>query len=296
VKKNVGGFSVFVQGFVLLVTSALEWMTVMRMKRLHKGRSMRLWYVGVHVVLAAFPIPRWIGSFLVQLRGGDVDVQYAPVLPFLTAPIRGDVRAQFKLPGGLTRDESAPRKTLGARRRKKPTPPTPFRPHAIEVVDDGAELLLEEAQPVAEPLELALPVAEATPAFEPLVLWTPPEDMEGAGEPITVDPCVCKFLREHQREGLQFLFDCVHGLKPHGGSGCILADDMGLGKVRRASVSQCAFSPHASTDSVWFSPASADAPVYSTAADGAQAGHDAGSAHCAKSDCSLPYQSRLKLG
>ncbi len=176
------------------------------------------------------PLPVLTSS--TQLRGGDVDVQYAPILPFLTAPVRGNIRAQFKLPEGVTRDESAPRKTLGARKKKRVTPPTPFRPHTIEVVDDSIEMLLEE--PVAEVASVVvapLVIPEATPAFEPLVLWEAPEDMEGAGGPISVDPVVCKFLREHQREGLQFLFDCVHGLKPHGGHGCILADDMGLGKV-----------------------------------------------------------------
>ena len=40
------------------------------------------------------------------LRCGDVDVVYAPVLPFLTAPVKPDVRAPFKLPQGLTRDVS----------------------------------------------------------------------------------------------------------------------------------------------------------------------------------------------
>ena len=38
------------------------------------------------------------------LRCGDVDVEYAPLLPFLTAPLRQDVRAPFKLPQGVTRD------------------------------------------------------------------------------------------------------------------------------------------------------------------------------------------------
>lgn len=40
-----------------------------------------------------------------------------------------------------------------------------------------------------------------------------------AGEPIRVDNMLTKFLRAHQREGLQFLFDCVTGLKPYAGQG-----------------------------------------------------------------------------
>ncbi|XP_020575569.1 DNA repair and recombination protein RAD54 [Phalaenopsis equestris] len=68
------------------------------------------------------------------------------------------------------------------------------------------------------------------PGVEPLVLW----QNEGTGEPaqITVDPSLVCYLRTHQREGVQFMFDCVSGLySAEGISGCILADDMGLGKT-----------------------------------------------------------------
>jgi SNF2 family DNA or RNA helicase len=52
-----------------------------------------------------------------------------------------------------------------------------------------------------------------------------------AGHRVVVEPIVGKFLREHQREGIAFLFECVAGLRKFGGQGCILADDMGLGKT-----------------------------------------------------------------
>ena len=37
----------------------------------------------------------------------------------------------------------------------------------------------------------------------------------------------------HRREGVSFVFECVHGMKKdrYGGTGAILADDMGLGKT-----------------------------------------------------------------
>lgn len=83
--------------------------------------------------------------------------------------------------------------------------------------------------------------------IEPLVLWAPPEGSKG--QPITVDPMLTKWLRPHQREGVQFMFECVAGLRQEGRLGCILAgmvvlvglawwaltcihpDDMGLGKT-----------------------------------------------------------------
>ncbi|ERM97150.1 protein CHROMATIN REMODELING 25 isoform X1 [Amborella trichopoda] len=72
------------------------------------------------------------------------------------------------------------------------------------------------------------------PGIEPLVLWQPGESEMDRDNltPIVVDPLLVRFLRPHQREGVQFMFECVLGLsKAAGISGCILADDMGLGKT-----------------------------------------------------------------
>ena len=51
------------------------------------------------------------------------------------------------------------------------------------------------------------------------------------GHIVQIEPIVGKYLRDHQREGLQFLFECVANLRNYNGCGCILADDMGLGKT-----------------------------------------------------------------
>ncbi|KAL2428756.1 DNA repair and recombination protein RDH54 [Exophiala dermatitidis] len=48
---------------------------------------------------------------------------------------------------------------------------------------------------------------------------------------VVLDPLLGKLLRPHQKEGVQFLYECVMGLRDYGGQGCILADDMGLGKT-----------------------------------------------------------------
>ncbi|XP_058097109.1 protein CHROMATIN REMODELING 25 [Magnolia sinica] len=72
------------------------------------------------------------------------------------------------------------------------------------------------------------------PGVEPLVLWQAEESEEGGGglAQIVVDPLLVRFLRPHQREGVQFMFECVSGLSSSAGiAGCILADDMGLGKT-----------------------------------------------------------------
>lgn len=49
--------------------------------------------------------------------------------------------------------------------------------------------------------------------------------------PVVVDPYLGRHLRTHQREGLQFLYECVMGLRESGRFGAVLADDMGLGSV-----------------------------------------------------------------
>ncbi|PRQ23054.1 putative DNA helicase chromatin remodeling SNF2 family [Rosa chinensis] len=54
------------------------------------------------------------------------------------------------------------------------------------------------------------------------------EDGDANMGQIVVDPLLVRFLRPHQREGVQFMFDCVAGLNSAANiHGCILADDMG---------------------------------------------------------------------
>ena len=48
---------------------------------------------------------------------------------------------------------------------------------------------------------------------------------------VVLDPMISRRLRQHQREGVQFLYECVMGMRDFHGQGCILADDMGLGKT-----------------------------------------------------------------
>ncbi|KAF1347761.1 SNF2 family N-terminal domain-containing protein [Delphinella strobiligena] len=48
---------------------------------------------------------------------------------------------------------------------------------------------------------------------------------------VVVDPILNKNLREHQRAGVAFMYECVMGMRPYEGEGAILADEMGLGKT-----------------------------------------------------------------
>ncbi|KAK7283964.1 hypothetical protein RIF29_13714 [Crotalaria pallida] len=85
--------------------------------------------------------------------------------------------------------------------------------------------------------QLPPPVAhkeEEEEEIDPLVLWVPPQHHHHR---IAVDPLLVRFLRPHQRQGVQFMFHCVSGLRTTTTTdhyhihGCILADDMGLGET-----------------------------------------------------------------
>ena len=85
---------------------------------------------------------------------------------------------------------------------------------------------------IEEELQADLPPNPSLPPFEPLVLWTGPDARDpSAIHKIEVIPDLASKLRPHQREGVQFLFECTMGLRGFDGQGCILADDMGLGKT-----------------------------------------------------------------
>lgn len=70
--------------------------------------------------------------------------------------------------------------------------------------------------------------------FQPLVVWEPTTDDLAQVPTLTtieVPPRISRWLRPHQREGVQFLCECVLEQRDFAGQGAILADDMGLGKT-----------------------------------------------------------------
>ncbi|WVQ85306.1 hypothetical protein IAT38_007471 [Cryptococcus sp. DSM 104549] len=48
---------------------------------------------------------------------------------------------------------------------------------------------------------------------------------------VVIDPVLASLMRDHQKEGVKFMYSCVMGLTQAEGEGCILADEMGLGKT-----------------------------------------------------------------
>lgn len=120
----------------------------------------------------------------------------------------------------------------------------------VEIIDQvSQELLVSEKslEKTVEELSRNKFKASSTRAFtplssstqglalnsEPLVMpylnsteWINQEEQE-----ISVDSCLVAKLREHQRHGIVFLYECLMGLKVPDYFGAILADEMGLGKT-----------------------------------------------------------------
>lgn len=80
------------------------------------------------------------------------------------------------------------------------------------------KILLSVEQVVVDDYGIEMTVKSRKPA--PLT--------EYSDKDVFVPPVLAKWLRPHQREGVQFMYECVMGLKEFNGNGCILADDMGL--------------------------------------------------------------------
>ncbi|KAG0596659.1 hypothetical protein M758_UG273900 [Ceratodon purpureus] len=174
------------------------------------------------------------------LLRGDVQVQRQALLPrvLTVSDAAVVIRRPFKSPCPRPSPTSQAEllRRLQARKRFVPWGCTrsPFTP------------IINGPLPLASVLEEEPPKEELPPGVEPLILWQP-DDCDGKPEggqfekaqPIIVDPHLVKFLRLHQREGVQFMFECVAGLRGMAISknantisgGCILADDMGLGKT-----------------------------------------------------------------
>lgn len=80
-------------------------------------------------------------------------------------------------------------------------------------------------------------VKEPTPRHDPSVpdaivmkrIHSCPKDKQTVD--VVVDPLIARHLREHQREGIKFLYECVMGIRGEEMRGAILADEMGLGKT-----------------------------------------------------------------
>lgn len=173
----------------------------------------------------------------------------------LTESMLGKLKQAFKLP---VQDPSKVqmfnpdlrRKSLGFSKKPGTWTPAPYSAPALipPSAGDGVpaedeytheELVLWTPPPVDAPAGAVVGEAETSTAgaadadgaeVSRAAASAPTAPVAPSATTISVDGFLCRWLREHQREGVQFLFDCCMGLRDYEGEGCILADDMGLGE------------------------------------------------------------------
>ncbi|CAN6245995.1 unnamed protein product [Urochloa humidicola] len=159
---------------------------------------------------------------------GNLVVRRQPLIPRIlsVSDAAAIARKPFKPPcqNGYSENNEQLARRLSARKRFVPWGST----QAFAVTHNLPQ------SPAAASLSSSEKEEPLPPGIEPLVLWQREEcDKENCNSAaIEVDHLLVRYLRPHQREGVQFMFDCVSGsLSDDGISGCILADDMGLGKT-----------------------------------------------------------------
>ncbi|KAK9044328.1 hypothetical protein V6N11_072638 [Hibiscus sabdariffa] len=165
------------------------------------------------------------------LLRGNLVVRRQSLLPRVLSVTEGAAvcRKPFKPPcsSGYDNGKEDLARRLWARKRFVPWGTS--RPALVAIAKPLGIIRTESDGADVEEETVTLP-----PGIEPLVLWQPEESEDGPNNlvPIVVDPLLVRFLRPHQREGVQFMFECVSGLYSAANiNGCILADDMGLGKT-----------------------------------------------------------------
>ncbi|XP_073030330.1 protein CHROMATIN REMODELING 25-like isoform X2 [Primulina eburnea] len=166
---------------------------------------------------------------------GNIEVKRQSLFPriYSVKDAEASLRMPFKPPSstGYSDNKELTRKLLA---RKRFVPWGSTRPVLINITNKFHIPITIEKEDLEESTSLP-------PGIEPLVLWQPEISNERDSDlvSIMVDHMLVKYLRPHQREGVQFMFDCVSGVSSDANiNGCILADDMGLGKTLQ-SITLC---------------------------------------------------------
>jgi DNA repair and recombination protein RAD54B len=208
----------------------------------------------------------WDGDGVLSIRDGYAHLQDAedgreigktmwklPLFPGSTLSVGGkDVEIDAVL---LKEDFLAGKPFLGGKLQEKEPAPPPFkRPTEVvkirqeEAADREPENILnpasqhtkakfrnpmmEQRPPGEERKPPPIPKPRHNPNAPGALVMKRPESVPRGRQVVDVvmDPLIGQHLREHQREGVQFMYECVMGMR-ESGEGAILADEMGLGKT-----------------------------------------------------------------
>lgn len=111
--------------------------------------------------------------------------------------------------------------------QSKPRQPSDTASSAAAIKDGSLKTLTPSLKPSKAQRITEVPIPSQQHDPEALVM----KRTLDAKVDVIVDPLLSKKLRQHQRDGIKFLYECVMGLRDFDGHGAILADEMGLGKT-----------------------------------------------------------------
>lgn len=135
-----------------------------------------------------------------------------------------------------------PSRTPSTGATKIVTTGVPERKRGIHTLENPASKRLSSLSTYKKPLlettvipqaAAGQPVARHDPNAPGALIMKRPDSVPKGKQvvDVVVDPILTKHLRQHQREGVKFLYECTMGMRSFNGEGAILADDMGLGKT-----------------------------------------------------------------
>ncbi|TKA26632.1 hypothetical protein B0A50_04740 [Salinomyces thailandicus] len=182
--------------------------------------------------------PLLIGSEL-SISGKDVEVEsMISKADFLAGrQFLGDTIKASKAPSSNSSDQASGAVDKAPAVRKKPAETPKDRPFVRMVPSSGGNagfktpLLKNTVQ--APKKGGPAPVPRHNPNAKGALIMKRPMSVPKGKQivDVVIDPLLTANLREHQRVGVSFLYECVMGMKDYDGEGAILADEMGLGKT-----------------------------------------------------------------
>lgn len=212
---------------------------------------------GKEIGRAACGRPLLPGSSL-SLGGKEVEIEdVIPKADYLAGRVflggKANMGARQEMETTVTKQEAPAKKAAENFKKLVKTKETNMaskerRPSvSVQKQREVEETSVPAAQPKAARMQFKTPVLESTvvPKTEPgvpqprhdptlpnaLVMKRPTIVPKGKQiVDVVIDPLLSKHLREHQREGVKFLYECVMGMRCEG-EGAIMADEMGLGKT-----------------------------------------------------------------
>ena len=183
--------------------------------------------------------PLLVGSEL-SVGGKEIEVEsMISRADFLAGrPFLGNVKESAPAPSlkeadGVTRvayKAQAKYKKLAASQSERPNGPLVA---STKATHNGFRTPLLHNNVQAPQKDAEVPIARHDPLKAGSLVMKRPNDVPKGKQivDVVVDPLLTDKLRDHQRAGVAFMYECVMGMKGYDGEGAILADEMGLGKT-----------------------------------------------------------------